>query len=135
MALLPVQRMQVRLYLGWSERFHQTDSRLEQALNALDGPQSVDAEAYVVDTLCKLQNIDSRLTDALSRLSVVKIDNIEISQREIPMIRNEGRRLAGRIASLLGVEVRHDVFSGGGPQDFATYAGMFPAGGGNLPPL
>ena len=33
MALTDTQRQKVRMYLGWSERFHQYDSRLEQAMN------------------------------------------------------------------------------------------------------
>lgn len=136
MALSPPQRMQVRLYLGWSERFHQTDSRLEQAMNALDGSQSVDAEAYVVTLLTACADIDSRLTASYLALKAKKVGSIELDGvMQIAMLRSEGRRLAGRIASLLGVEVRHDVFSGAGPRTFASTHGMVPGGedGGLVP--
>jgi hypothetical protein len=136
MGLTTQQRMQVRMYLGWSERFHQTDSRLEQAMNALDESQSTDAEAQVITILGQLTAIDTALTNALPLLQAKKVGSIELpGTMQIGMLRSEGRRLAGRIAALLGVEVRHDVFSGAGPRAFAGAGGMVSGSGGNLPPL
>ncbi len=127
--LTSVQRMKIRLYLGWSERFHQTDSRLEQSMNALDSSQSDDARAYVITALTSLADIDTRLTDALSRLKALKVGSIELpGPGEIGMLRSEGRKFAGRIASILGVEIRHDVFSGAGPNAYASWGGMVPLG-------
>ncbi len=129
------QRMQIRLYLGWSERFHQTDSQLEQAMNALDSSQSTDAEALILTVIMALIDIDTRLVDALRRLKATQVASITLpGPMEIAMLRSEGRRLVGRIASLLGVEVRHDVFSGSGPMARAGVHGMYQVGGG-MPPL
>ena len=36
MAITEAQRVKVRLYCGWSARFWQTDTTLEQSLNALE---------------------------------------------------------------------------------------------------
>lgn len=135
MALTSAQRMLTRLYLGWSERFHQTDTRLEQAMNAIDSPQNTDALAQLQAYLTTLADIDARLTDALCRLRALEVGSIKLpGPMEIGMLRSQGRMYAGRIASILGVEIRHDVFSGGGPREFATAKGMMPARGG-FPPL
>lgn len=131
--LTPAQRMQVRKYLGWSERFHQTDSRLEQAMNGLDYTQSSDAEADIILTLGKIADIDTRLTGALDSLGALQVGSIKLpGPMEIGMLRSEGRRLIGGVAALLGVEVRHDYFSPSGPTAHASAGGM---GGGNMPPL
>lgn len=125
--------MQIRKYLGWSERFHQTDSRLEQAMNALDGSQSDDARTDVLATLTKVADIDTRLTGALDSLGALQVGSIKLpGALEIGMLRSEGRRLIGGIAALMGVEVRHDYFSPSGP---TTHAGAGGMSGGNMPPL
>lgn len=139
--LTTAQRMQVRMYLGWSERFHQTDSALEQAMNALDQSQSTDAEAQVISYLTELGTIDTSITAAYVNLQATQVGSIKLDgPRQIAVLRGEGRRIVGRIASLLGVEVRHDSFAPAGPSQRASVHGMMPQGngsGGNggLPPM
>ena len=132
MALTATQRAQVRLYCGWTARFRQTDSRLEQSMNALDAG---DAETITVAAgmLVSLVDIDTKLVDAHKRIKANTVGSIKLTEeKEIGILRSEGRRFAGRLASLLGVEVRHDVFSGNGPSWWSGTNG--PTGGGNLPP-
>lgn len=130
------QRANVRLYTGWPARFHQTDSRLEQAMNAIDTLGNSDDPTFtdLVALLAALADIDTRLTAAYPRIKALKLGSIDLpGTMEIGLLRSEGRRLAGRLASIMGVEIRHDVFSGNGPRSYATSSG--PSGGGNLPPL
>ena len=142
--LTSAQRASIRLYLGWSARFHQTDSRLEQAMSAID-VGDVDTYNFIVNALngtppgllAQLGDIDTRLTAALVDVKARKVGSIELmGEGEISVLRSMGREYAGRLASLLGVEVRHDVFSGHGPRSFATSSGLLPSlAGSNLPRL
>lgn len=137
MALTNPQRVQIRLYLGWSARFRQFDSRLEMAMNAIDAQATDDPDtlAEVAALLVALAAMEPRLTDAYLRLQATKLGSIDLDARaEIAVLRSEGRRLVGRLSSTLGVPVRHDVFSGRAPAAFASASGMIPAEGrGNLP--
>lgn len=137
MALTNAQKVQIRLYLGWSARFRQTDSRLEQSFSALDmletqgDPDTLASVASILEALVALEPV---IVDAYSRLQAIKLGAIDLNAvTEIGMLRSEGRRLVGRLASTLGVPVRHDVFAGKGPTGFAGPGGM--GGAGNLPRL
>jgi hypothetical protein len=129
-ALTDTQRANVRLYCGWSARYFQTDSRLEQALNSLGS--RAEEEALVVAMLASLADIDTRLTAAYKRLKAAAVGKITLpGQLEVMTLRSEGRRFSGRLASTLGVAIRHDVWSGSGPSRFASVSGMFADGSDN----
>jgi hypothetical protein len=139
MALSSTDRARIRWYLGWTQRYLQTDSRLELAMGATDA--SADALLIIQDTLinggllASLADIDAKLVNAHKRIKVSKVGTIELpGKMEIGILRSEGRRFVARLASLLGVEVRNDVYSGNLPKMFAGYGGPY-GGGGNLPPL
>lgn len=123
MAFTDTQRAQVRLYLGWPARFWQSDSRLEQAMNSIDDK----AEELTICTglLTSLADIDTRLTACYTRLKALAVGKITLpGQGELMALRSEGRRFAGRLASTLGVAVRHDVWSGSTPSQFSSYDGL-----------
>lgn len=129
MALTATQRADVRRYLGWSARFHQFDSRLEQAMNALD--TEPEHELQVTDTLANngllaaLADIEQKLRDAHGRLRAMKVGSIDLTGfGEVQSLRMEGRRYAKTLASILGVEVRNDVFSSSRTMTFASHGGM-----------
>jgi hypothetical protein len=128
MALTAQQKFDIRLYMGWSERFHQFDSELEHALSALD--TTPEATAAVLGFIDQCKRIDEAITAAEVRLKALEAGPIKLSGiGEIDALRGRGRQFVGRIASVLGVEVRHDVFSPSLPSDRATRSGM--NGGGN----
>lgn len=127
MALTEDQKFKIRLYLGWSERFHQFDSELEQAMSALETRPA--AEAGVISLLGECERIDQAITAAEGRLKATTVGAIQLNTMEINQLRGRGRQFVGRIASILGVEVRNDVFSEALPSARATRFGM--AGGGN----
>lgn len=128
MALTDQQKADVRIALGWSARFHQTDSRLEQAMSALDSEP--EHEAQVVALLAEVVDIKTKLKTAHSRLKAVKVGSINLDglRTELAGLRMEGRRHTGEMAAILGVERRHDIFSSSGPRGFASVFGL---GGGN----
>lgn len=82
---------------------------------AMDGSDS-DTQALVVGLIASLVDVDAKLLDAHTRLKAKKVGSIELTlDGELMSLRSEGRRFAGRLATILGVEVQHDVFSGKGP--------------------
>lgn len=135
MSLTATQRGQIRLYIGWSARFYQTDSRLEQAMNGMD--TRPEETLLILSELTRLIAVDAKLDDAANRFKAHKVGSIELQgDMELGLLRSQGRQAAGRMASLLGVEVRNDVFAGAGPRAYATAGGLMPsdAGGGNIVP-
>lgn len=127
MALTSAQKFSIRKYLGWSQRFFQTDSTLEMALSAVDN--DVDASADILANVTECVRIDDAITAAERRLKASSVGPIDLNVGEIPQLRDRGRQFVGRIASVLGVEVRNDVFSSVLPSSHATSLGM--VGGGN----
>lgn len=124
MALTDTQRAQTRLYCGWSSGYRQTDSRLEWAMNRIDGSDAA-TMAVVTGLLTSLADIDTRLTAAYARLKALAVGSITLpGNLEVATLRSEGRRLSGRLATTLGVSVRHDVWSGTGPSGFASVDGV-----------
>jgi hypothetical protein len=116
------QKAAVRLYLGWPARFWQMNSRLEQAMNAIESQ----AEEVTVCTtlLTSLAAQDVLITACYGRLKALKVGSIELTGHgELMALRSEGRRLSGRLAATLAVDVQHDVWSGSGPKQFASSDG------------
>lgn len=117
MALTQAQRLQVRFYLGWSDRYFQSDTRLEWSMDNIDARP--DTEALVVALLADAVDFDAKKKAATSRLKALKVGSIDLpGEREIMMLRDMGREVSGRIASILGVGCKHDVWSGVLPDDF-----------------
>ena len=128
MALTEPERVQVRLYMGWSARFFQFDSELEQAMNALDSKP--DTEQLVRDLIAECQRIDAAITTAENRFKAAAVGSIKLTLgNELALLRSRGRQFTGRLSATLGVEVRHDVWSGTAPGHRATRWGAM--GGGN----
>lgn len=116
MALTEAQRADIRFYCGWSARFRQFDSRLEQAMNAL--ASTPETEARITNSitgdppgvLACLHAVDAELTAAHKRLKATKVGSIELNQGEIASLRSEGRRHVTRLCAMLGIEQYADVF-------------------------
>jgi hypothetical protein len=127
MALTDEQKFKVRLYTGWSERFHQFDSALEHAIAAVENHPA--AETGVIALIAECERIDTAITAAEGRLKATTVGSIELNGAEIEQLRDRGRQFVARIATILGIDVRNDVFSGQLPSSRASVHGM--SGGGN----
>ncbi len=129
-ALTSDQRATIRLYTGYANRFrdNNTDARsVQAALDTLDaltasGDTSIyrqitnpspTADAAGPGLLALLDLIEVKIRSLYSLLGVDKAGGIGLSKRaQLGALRSEGRRLVGRLASLLGVDVLSDAFSG-----------------------
>lgn len=130
MAFSLAERQSVRKYLGWSGRYFQTDSRLEQAMNAI----ASETEAEVRTELTRIASLETEMDAARRRWKAAKVGSIELQGGvEFGLLRSAGRQSAGRIAAMLGVEVRHDAFSGTGPSGSMSLDGF--SGGDNWLPI
>lgn len=121
MALTDAQRTAIRLYAGWQDGFGQFDSRLEQAMNYADTRASVLAllqnaiNGTPPGLLALLADIDARLSGSYGRLKANVVGSLTLNRAELQQLRSEGRRHVGRMCSILGVEMGHDVFAGSAP--------------------
>lgn len=124
------QRASIRWYLGWSARFHQSDSGLEQAMSAIDQETDGATNPLIVAQLTALDGIRDAIAAAYTRLKALEVGSIKLSgPGEIGMLRSEGRRLSGALAATLDVPTRHDVWSGMGNK--SSYGPNGSGGGGN----
>lgn len=112
MAFSATEKGKIRWFLGYTSRFYQVVTQLEQAMNAIDA----EAEANVRAQITKLDTLVTEIEGARPRLKAIKVGSIELPQgMEIGVLRSEGRRMVGQVAATLGVPVVHDVFSASAP--------------------
>lgn len=128
MALSAAQKADIRFYAGWQARYLQLDSRLEQAMNAIE--LQPEHEAQITNTinasppglLALLKDIDTKLRDSHGRLKASVVGSITLNRAELYQLRSEGRRFVGRLCSILGVCRGEDVF-GSGSSGGSNYIG------------
>lgn len=120
MALTGAQRAKVRMLLGWSARFHQTDDRLEQAMSAL--ASQPDDEALVIAEIAKCDLIDTAI-DAMSSSTAKAVGVGPLQLRahyQLGFEMARGAKAIHRISSILGVPIRNGgAFGVGGYDGFA----------------
>jgi hypothetical protein len=81
-------------------------------MNAID--TLPETQTRVEAVLTDLDSVATAIKDSYSRLKAIQVGSITLpGQNELGLLRSEGRRNAGSLAAILGVEVRHDVFSSG----------------------
>jgi hypothetical protein len=111
MAFSAPQKAAIRYRMGWPARFFQTENTLEQSMVAVGN--DADASATVIAILAELDDVDAQLVDARKRIKVMKTGTTELmGYGEIAILRAEGRRLVGRLASNLGAPVKADIYAG-----------------------
>ena len=135
MALTETERAQIRMYLGWSARFHQEDVALEQAMNAVD--TKADTLALIQNAIdgdppgliAAMEDVDAKIITAHGRLKADTVGSIELNREELRQLYREGKRLTSRLARMLGVEVISDMWSGRLPKVRSSHAGNYQAHG------
>jgi len=131
MALAESDKAKIRMYMGWSPRFFQTDVALEQAMNAIDALPEVLAliqnpiGGSPPGVIAALEDLDAKITNAHGRLKADKVGSIELNRAEMMQLYREGKRQVSRLATLMGTEVRRDVFSGRLPRSRDSHWGNY----------
>ena len=124
----------VRIFdrMGQARRFLSVDSALLQAIAAVGSDP--DMQVLVISLLNECDRVDAKLKSAQGRLSIRSIDKNDVvfnPDKEIFLLRSEGRRYVARIARALGVPPRGDCFSGSLDVNVAGWAplqGMYGPG-------
>jgi len=94
-------------------------------MNAVDSEATDATYDLIVANLTAMDTLNTGIVDAYGRLKALRVGSIDLSgPGEIGMLRSEGRRLGGQVAATLGVETRHDVWSGSGNKSFAGHGGL-----------
>lgn len=127
MAFTGAEKATIRMYLGWSARFAQTDTAVERAMSAIEGMPDDLALARV--HLTELARLDAAITACEARFKADQVGSITLSQTEISRLRSRGAQVVGRLATLFGVEVRDNAFAPDLPRWRGGHGG--PIGGGN----
>ena len=131
MAFTESEKAKIRMYMGWSPRFHQTDVALEQAMNAVDAlPDTLVLIQNPIGgtppgVIAALEDVDAKITAAHGRLKADTVGSIQLNRSELKQLYREGKRQVSRLATLLGTEVRRDVFSGRLPRSRDSHGGNY----------
>ena len=123
MAWTDSERLKVRIYTGWSDRFAQDDGALERALNGTNGRPETETEIRAL--LADIAVIETELTNSHARYQAVKVGSIVLNQAETSKLRSRGREKSGRICQIFGVEGRNDPWSGRMPRHRSGRRGTY----------
>lgn len=123
MAWTPTERLTIRLYTGWSDRFLQDDGALERALNATDG--KTETEVLVRAILAEIVVIETELTAAHQRLQASKVGSIGLNPNEVRQLRDRGEEKSSRLCQLFGIEGRNNPWRGHLPRHRAGRRGTY----------
>ena len=132
-ALSETQKQKCRLYLGYSGRWHQTFTELEQAMDSVNSqaasiasPTYDSANALIGEISAVLDQLAATDKQLIGSSASSYADGAKKRQKfdkaedvtfrgpvELAALRSEGRMLVNRLALLLGVPVNGDVFGSG----------------------
>lgn len=115
MAFTATELSEIRMYLGWQARWAAFDGALERGMAAIGFVEFQAEEDRAREVLVQLRRIDAAITSAEGRLKARTVGSIQLNGREIEDLRNRGRTFVGRLARILGVEVRGDAFGASMP--------------------
>lgn len=106
MALSQAEKHDVVYFLGWSGLTIVTGSTQYNSV-VVDRLKNLtpDIERLVRGLLSRLKGIDQRLESALCRVSTKAVDNIQINDNEIPMLRKERMKLVRELSDYLDIPV------------------------------
>lgn len=113
MPFTATEKTRIRMLLGWGARFWQLETRLENAMDAVE--QNLPEETTKIQSiLTALTAIDVQITDALGTVGVTGVSSIKLdSDQGLSHLRNEGKRQVEAIATILQVPIKKNYYSHG----------------------
>lgn len=112
MAFTSAEKARIRMLLGWGSRFWQLDSRLENAMEAVEQTLP-DETAQIQGILITLTAIDAKITDQLDTVGVTQVDEIKLEgDQGLSHLRREGRRQVEAIATILQIGIKKNFYGG-----------------------
>lgn len=116
MAFTDAEKVKIRQYLGFSEAFHQINTRLESMMDDLANrsPAAVDEVRAI---LAKLATLDTQLDTSATSLEFKRAEDVEWNLGQWEQLVARGRYLIQRLAIMFEVDPAADYFgaaTGGG---------------------
>lgn len=130
MALTQAQRSSVRRYLGYSGRYLNFDTILEQAMDLLSSNAA--DEALAVELIGNCDAVMAEIESTVPKVSKAgAVGSLQLDgAKTLQTLRGHGNGYVSQLSNLLGVPIRNGgAFSTGGSDGYAGYSG--PNGGGN----
>lgn len=111
MAFSSPEKANIRFYLGFQDQFRDVNTTLE---SQMAGGMSTDGETLTRSILASLDDVDTKIVAAHSRLKAKKVGSIDLpGGDELIWLRGEGRRFVARLATMFGVAPKTDVYGEG----------------------
>lgn len=111
MAFTPSEKQQIRQFLGFSELFHDIDTRLETQLIRIGDAADQSAKERVSTLVVSLNDIDTRLVGALDNLTLEKAEDVTFrGEQELEGLRKQGRMFIQQLSILFEVRPMRDYF-------------------------
>ena len=120
MAWAEADRVQIRMYLGFSDLWLQADPRLESAMTNIQavplgtrpGPDPSAAETNARAVLTNLQTIDTQLLNLGNTAGATKVDEVNVDvAREDARLRALGRTFVNRLAKIFDTDPAADIYA------------------------
>lgn len=122
-AFTTLQRVDIRMYLGFDALYLDVDKRLENAMNAVqavaDGGTRPDSSEVtrITTFLTELNAIDAKMGASVDNAMAAKVDELEVDYaRRYVMQVKRCRLLVSKIATILGVRIMKDLWVPEKPQ-------------------
>jgi hypothetical protein len=127
------EKVQIRKWTGWPERFLQVDSALERAMSAVEDTR-LEAVVEVRSLLAQIETIRLEIIAARRRRKALAVGTIELSgEGETGSLWMDGTVLSKQLATIFGVEMRTNPWFPGSAQIRSGWDG--PSGGGGALPF
>ncbi len=123
------EKAAVRRYLGFPSVYRASNPRLENAMDVVGAQPEVVLQ--VQSDLSGIAQIEANLLALLPSAGVKKVDEIEFFDGgQQKAMKDEGRRLCGRLSTTMGVPLVGDAFGGSGYEGDGWGGVGFQYGGG-----
>ena len=136
MAWAEADRVQIRMYIGYSATFQQADSRLESAITSVqataDGGTRPDnsTELAIRGVIAQLQLTDQAIANLTPLYGASQLDEVSLDvARQDALLRKQARALVKRLCAFFDTRRYRDIYNPAEEYDSGTGIVPLPFGG------
>lgn len=110
MAFTNMEKIKIRLYLGYNDLYAQFNSYLESAIAQVD--QDADRVTLIRDMLAKIEETDLIVQDSIENAGLKRLEDIEFypDGQQLAYMNKQGMILTKRLAIIIGVAKFSEYF-------------------------
>lgn len=111
MAFTNMEKIKIRLYLGYNDLYAQFNSYLESAIAQAD--QDADRVTLIRDMLAKIEETDLIVQDSIENAGLKRLEDIEFypDGQQLAYMNKQGMILTKRLAIIIGVAKFSEYFN------------------------